>query len=286
MRKILIGSRKSPLAVIQTELIIKTLIKKLQDNNLNFEIITFETHGDKNLNAGIKTTFTYEIEQALLNHDIDLAVHSLKDLSLNVNPEIPVLAYSEREDPRDALICNSDWNIKKIIGTSSLRRKLQLKELYSKIMPDLEIKDIRGNVNTRLKKLYNDGNFSGIVLAAAGLKRLGLDKNITRMFSTDEIIPAPGQGILICQGRLDGDYKFLEAVNNFDSEICATAEREFAKTFGTGCNIPVGAYAEIHGDILKLTGFYDGVKASLSGNITQAVKIARELSEIVAHEKN
>ena len=231
--------------------------------------------------------FTLELENALLNHEIDFAVHSLKDLPANINKNLPVVAYSKRADPRDALIVRgeglgvrSEKNL--IIGSSSLRRRLQLE----KIFPEKKIIPVRGNINTRIKKL-DDGEFNALVLATAGLKRLGLENRIAKIFEVDEILPAPGQGILACQGREGENYFYLDCVNNDDAKFCAMAERSFAKKLNAGCNVPVGAYAKIIDDKIFLTGLYIDettkkfYKGTLSGNINDSeligVNLAREI---------
>ena len=285
--KIKIGTRAIPLALAQTEIIAREIFKFYPDAEIS--IIKIKTSGDKNLApfssdpAGIKGMFTLELEQALLNREIDFAVHSLKDLPANINKNLPVVAYSKREDPRDALVLsrNEEAGSRKfLIGSSSLRRRLQLE----KIFPGKKIIPVRGNINTRLKKL-DDGEFDALVLAAAGLKRLGLEKRISKIFETSEILPAPGQGILACQGRADENYFYLEHVNDENSKFCALAERSFSKKLNAGCNVPVGAFAEISDGILTLRGlyvdeknknFYRGVS---SGKIHNAEKIGGELAK-------
>ncbi|MBR2207973.1 MAG: hydroxymethylbilane synthase [Synergistaceae bacterium] len=279
--KIKIGTRASPLALAQTEIIAREILKFYPEAEIS--IVKIKTSGDKNMSpfspdpAGIKGMFTLELEKALLNHEIDFAIHSLKDLPANINEALPIVAYSKREDPRDALIIRSEINL---IGSSSLRRRLQLE----KIFPEKKIIPVRGNVNTRLKKL-DDGEFDALILAAAGLKRLGLENRISKIFEVDEILPAPGQGILVCQGRRNENYFYLEKVNDENSKFCALAERSFSRALNAGCNVPVGAFANIKGETLTLKGlyideatkkFYRGV---LSGNLYEAETIGRELAE-------
>ena len=279
--KIKIGTRASPLALAQTEIIAREILKFYPEAEIS--IVKIKTSGDKNMSpfssdpAGIKGMFTLELEKALLNHEIDFAIHSLKDLPANINEALPIVAYSKREDPRDALIIRSEINL---IGSSSLRRRLQLE----KIFPEKKIIPVRGNVNTRLKKL-DDGEFDALILAAAGLKRLGLENRISKIFEVDEILPAPGQGILVCQGRRNENYFYLEKVNDENSQFCALAERSFSRALNAGCNVPVGAFANIKGETLTLKGlyideatkkFYRGV---LSGNLYEAETIGRELAE-------
>ncbi len=283
MLELRIGTRGSQLALAQTKLIADKILNSYPDAKIN--IIAIKTQGDKNLAPfssdlnGIKGMFTFEIEQALSRGEIDFAVHSLKDLPANT--KFPVIAYSSRGNPFDALVVNND-NVK-VIGSSSLRRRLQLERLY----PDAKIIPVRGNINTRLAKL-DDGEFSGLVLASAGLERLGLENRITKIFTPDEIMPAPGQGILACQGRPDEDYFYLKAVNDECSRDCAIAERSFARELGAGCNVPIGAYAEILDDErMKLKGlfidertrkFYSG---EIEGRRDEAEILGKILAEVI-----
>ena len=293
--KIKIGTRASPLALAQTQIIADGILKFFSQGNrqcrpdAEISIIKIKTSGDKNMApfssdpAGIKGMFTLELEKALLNHEIDFAVHSLKDLPANINKNLPVVAYSKRADPRDALVISRDQEAgsrKFFIGSSSLRRRLQLE----KIFPDKKIIPVRGNINTRLKRL-DDGEFYGIVLAAAGLKRLGLQNRISKIFDVEEILPAPGQGILACQGREGENYFYLDLINDENSKYCAIAERSFAKKLNAGCNVPVGAYAFIENEKIFLKGLYIDEKTGkfykgiLSGNIKDAEIIGKNLAE-------
>lgn len=250
--RIRIGTRPSPLALAQTRIIADGIKSSWPDA----EIITvpIKTSGDKNMCAfssdpqGIKGMFTREIEEELLRGEIDIAVHSLKDLPVNINPDLPIVAYSRRGNPFDALVMNGGGNV---IGSSSLRRRLQIERLY----PAMKVIPVRGNIGTRLRKL-DEGEISGLVLAVSGLQRLGLAHRITRVFSADEIMPSPCQGILACQGRAGENYSWLSCVDDEISRDCATAERSFSRCLGAGCNIPAGAYAEIHGDMITLQGLY------------------------------
>ena len=247
--EIRIGTRVSPLALAQTRIIADEISRSWPE--IKITLVTIKTTGDKDLSpfkftSNNKGMFTRELEQALMSHEIDFAVHSLKDLPANINPALPIVAYSKRATPFDSLIGGGN-----IIGSSSLRRRLQLGRLY----PDKNIVSIRGNINTRLSKL-DRGEFSGLVLAAAGLERLNLTHRITKTFTPDEILPAPGQGILACQGRADENYYYLDCVNDEDSKFCAIAERSFARALNAGCNVPVGAYAVIEDELLTLRGLY------------------------------
>ena len=285
IRNIKIGTRSSPLAIAQTKLI----ADQIRNNypQINIELVKIKTSGDKNMSpfssnpSGIKGLFTLELEQALINHEIDFAVHSLKDLPAKMNPDLPIIAYSKREDPRDALIINENSN-NNIIGSSSLRRRLQIERIY----PQKNIIPIRGNINTRIKKL-DDGEYNALVLAAAGLIRLNLDSRIKHFFSIDEIMPAPCQGILACQGRIDGNYDYLECVNDESSRDCAIAERSFASELGAGCNVPVGCYAEILNDNLRLRGLFideknkNFHKGKILGLRSEADYLGRKLAEVI-----
>ena len=280
MRKIRIGTRGSLLAVAQARVIADGILRA--NGGLAVDIITITTTGDKNMApfssdpAGIKGMFTREIEQALIEHEIDFAVHSLKDLPAVINPEVPVVAWSKRADPRDVLLGKPG-----VIGSSSLRRRLQL----AKIFPEAEIIPLRGNITTRLRKL-NDGEFDGLVLAAAGLERIGEAWRVSRFFSVDEVMPAPGQGILACQGRAGEDYGYLECVNDVNSRDCALAERSFSRAIGGGCNIPLGAYAEVSGGTLTVKGlFVDGgkfLRGEVAGARSDAEALGERLAEVIA----
>lgn len=250
-----IGTRESRLAVIQTE-IVRDL---LEEQGMETEMVGITTTGDRILHKtldkiGGKGLFVRELDQALLDGRTDISVHSLKDMPMIVPEELPVVAYSRREDPRDVLVLPegvSDIDRTRPIGSSSLRRKLQLTQL----MPDCEFKSVRGNVLTRLEKL-DSGEFGGLVLAAAGLKRLGLEHRISRYFSTDEILPAAGQGVLVVQGRKDEDHSYLREFDDENSRICSLAERAFVRYLDGGCTSPVAAYGETDGISVHMTGLY------------------------------
>ena len=256
IRKIRVGGRGSALAVAQTRLVTDAIAAAHPE--LEIESVVLRTTGDVNMKpfaqtsdpAGIKGLFTLELEQALLSGEIDLAVHSLKDVPINLDPRLPLVAFSRREDPRDALVQPAGGaEINGPIACSSARRRLQLVRLF----PGRAVVPVRGNVQTRLRKL-DEGQFGALVLAASGLKRLGLEARITRFFSTLEMLPAAGQGILACQGRADGDYGCLDAVRDRDAWDCALAERAFVAERGGGCGQPIAAHATVQGDALTLTG--------------------------------
>ena len=259
-RVIRFGSRKSALAVAQTRILMDAVAAAHPE--LEVELVTMTTTGDVNMKPfseasdkfGIKGLFTQELEEALKSGEIDVAVHSLKDVPMYANEELPIVAYYARGDARDALVLlegagEIDENLP--LGCSSARRRIQLAKLF----PQLRVEPVRGNVNTRLRKL-DEGQFSALVLAAAGLQRVGLGERISRYFTTDEMIPAPGQGILACQGRAGESYEYLDAVRCEAAACCARAERGFSAELGGGCTAPVGAYAEIIDGELTLHGFY------------------------------
>ncbi len=259
-RVIRFGSRKSALAVAQTRLVMAAV--EAADPEIKAELVPMTTTGDVNMKPfseasdkfGIKGLFTQELEEALRSGEIDVAVHSLKDVPMYPNDELPIVAYSKREDARDALVLPegaAEISDALPLGCSSARRRLQLAKLF----PGMRVEPVRGNVNTRLRKL-DEGQFSALVLAAAGLQRVGLGERLSRYFTTDEMIPAPGQGILACQGRAGESYEYLDAVRCEAAACCARAERGFSAELGGGCTAPVGAYAEIIGGELTLHGFY------------------------------
>ena len=271
-----IGSRESVLAVAQAQLLIDHIRENCPD--ITPELITMKTTGDRILDrtldaVGGKGLFVKELEQALFDGRIDACVHSLKDVPMNVQEELPILGYSKREDARDVLVLPRGvtvWDQAKPVGTSSMRRSMQLHKLY----PDIETRPVRGNVLTRLRKL-DEGEYGALVLAAAGLHRLHLEERITRYFDPEELLPAAGQGILAVQGRAGEDYRFLKRFFDEDSRVAAEAERAFVRELDGGCSSPVTAYARVNGEQLILHGFcdtYDGSFAyeSASGSRHQA----------------
>ena len=284
-RKIIVGSRESKLAVLQTNLVIEEIKKHNPD--MEVELVTMKTTGDKILDrtldkVGGKGLFVKELDKALIEGKLDLTVHSLKDMPMETPENLPIVAYSKREDPRDVLILpkdKSDIDFTKPIGTSSFRREILLKSIYENVKVDW----IRGNLQTRLEKL-DSGMFSGIILASAGIKRLGLENRISRYFSEDEMIPAAGQGILAIQGRSGEDYSFLENVNDKESEIVATAERSFVKILDGGCSSPVAAHGRIFGNKLTLKGLYynEETKKYIIGETAGNIEDAKSLGESLA----
>jgi len=285
MGKITAGSRESKLAVVQTEMVTDYIRQNYPQYEVN--ILTMKTTGDRILDRklddiGGKGLFVKELDIALREKRTDFSVHSLKDLPMEVPDDLPVIGYSVREDPRDALILPKGTSGTKItgpIGCSGSRRALQLKKLY----PQVEIRNIRGNVQTRLRKL-DEGEYGAIVLAAAGLKRLGLEDRISRIFSPDEMIPAAGQGILCIQGRRGENYDYLDGFLDRDAAECAAAERAFTAYLNGGCSSPVAAYAEIDGENLFVRGLYyeeethRTVVGSITGPRKKAAAVGRQLA--------
>lgn len=285
-KKIIIGSRESRLAVVQSEMVRAFIQKKLPDTQV--ELLTMKTTGDKILDrtldqVGGKGLFVKELDRALMSGRSDLSVHSLKDMPMEVDERLPLLAFSSREDERDALVLPQgvvELDIQKPIGCSSLRRTLQLKKLY----PQMEFKSIRGNVQTRLAKL-DAGEYSALVLAAAGLKRLGLEERISRYFTPEEVIPAAGQGILAVQGRAGEDYSYLKEYDCREARIAALAERAFVRYLNGGCSSPVAAHGVVTGGKLQLTGLYyretDGAwwTGSIQGETDQAEQLGEALAK-------
>ena len=283
--KIRIGSRESKLAVIQSQMVMDAISKAMPEAEL--ELVTMKTTGDKILNKtldqiGGKGLFVRELDQALRENRVDFTVHSLKDMPMEVPEDLPLAAFSQREDPRDVLVLPEgvrSLDPRKPIGCSSRRRQLQLKALF----PEMEVRPIRGNVQTRLAKL-DAGEFSALVLAAAGLKRLGLESRISRYFGPEEILPAAGQGILVVQTRLGMDTRCLEAVQDPDAASCAQAERAFVRELNGGCSSPVAAYAVTEGEQLTVTGLYVSPdetvirKGNLTGPKSDAEALGRELA--------
>jgi len=287
MDKICIGSRESKLAIVQSQLVIDEIHKIYP--TLEIQLITMKTTGDiildKSLDKiGGKGLFVKELDKALLDGKTILSVHSLKDMPIEIPKQLPILAYSKREDARDALLLplgQTKLNLDLPIGCSSRRRMIQLKKLY----PKIKFKNIRGNVITRINKLDN-GEYSGLVLAVAGLKRLNLENRINRYFETDEIIPAAGQGILALQGKTDIDYSFLDKFNDSDSEKMAICERAFIRQLNGGCSSPIAAHSTILDNKIKLTGLYynENTNTYITDSIQSDIKYCEELGIELANK--
>lgn len=284
-RQVVIGSRESRLAVVQSEMVADHIRERYPQWDVR--LLTMKTTGDKILDrtldqVGGKGLFVKELDKALLDKRSDLSVHSLKDMPMEVQESLPLVAFSKREDPRDVLVLPkgcTEMDPTKPIGCSSLRRQLQLARLF----PDIPCKSVRGNVLTRLDKL-DRGEYGALVLACAGLKRLGLEGRISRYFDPDEMIPAAGQGILSVQGRKGEDYSYLADYDCPESRYAALAERAFVRELNGGCTSPVAAHARIADGTIRLKVLYhkestgDWHTGECTGPVEQAEMLGKEMA--------
>jgi hydroxymethylbilane synthase len=285
-----IGTRGSQLALWQANWVKEQVVRRHPD--LNVEIVKIKTTGDKILDVplakvGGKGLFVKEIETALLEKEVDIAVHSMKDVPTDLPEGLAIVAVTEREDPRDAVIGSSATPILDLpkgakIGTSSLRRQAQLLNVRS----DFVLEPLRGNVNTRLRKL-REGMYDAIILAMAGVKRLGWENEVTEIIDPDIMLPAIGQGALGIEARLQ-DMATLERISFLDHEAthsCVSAERSFLHRLEGGCQVPIAAYGVKEGEDVLLTGLVasvDGkriVRASDRRNAQDAGKLGEALAE-------
>ena len=255
MKKITAGSRESVLAVAQSEIILELI--RAAEPGMATELVTMKTTGDRILDrtldkVGGKGLFIKELDTALLSGRVDITIHSLKDIPSELPDGIRIAAYSKREDPRDVLILpegTDKLDMTLPIGCASQRRAAQITELF----PGVRVKPVRGNVLTRLQKL-DAGEYSALVLAKAGIVRLGLEKRISRVFSPKEILPAAGQGIIAVVCRADCSYTFLDTIDDMESRICAEAERAFIRETNGGCSAPGAAFCRLDGDRINVIG--------------------------------
>ena len=288
MHKIIrVGSRDSVLAIKQAEIVMAAALAN--NPRLNFEHVKIKTRGDKVLDRNLsqlageagKGLFIKELETALLDEHIDIAVHSYKDMPYEENKDLPIVAISKRESPFDVLVLPKD--VKYIdfdmpVGSCSQRRTLQ----FSKLYPSGHTKDIRGNVITRLSRL-DSGEYSALILAHAGLNRLRLQDRVTRIFTADEMIPSASQGILAVQGRPGEDHSYLLCVHSQESEIISRAERQFLKTLESSCTSPVAAYAQVIGKEILLRAMYASKDGNMqTGEITGEVSKAEHIASSLA----
>lgn len=252
-----IGTRKSALAVAQTQLVADALTRF--SPGMTAQLVKKQTEGDRVLNKpllefGGKGVFVTEFEDALLQGEIDLAVHSAKDLPMDLKEGLAIVAVPEREDPRDVLITLKGSELKGkeeiVIGTSSLRRRIQIEEIGTSLWKGIPVRceNLRGNVQTRLKRLL-EGDYDGIILAAAGLNRLGIQSDTAfsyHYFDCETMIPAGGQGILAVEGRTGMEtWPEIWAIENKEARLCLTLERRILKLLNAGCHEPVGVYSRI-----------------------------------------
>ena len=285
-----IATRKSPLALWQAEHV-KTRLMEAHEG-LDVELVTFTTKGDKILDTplakiGGKGLFVKELETALLNGEADIAAHSIKDVPMEFPEGLFLATILEREEPCDAFVSNKIDSIQKLpigatVGTCSLRRKSQL--LHKR--PDIKIKDLRGNVNSRLKKLDN-GDYDAIILACAGLVRLEMTDRIKQRISSSWILPAVGQGAVGLEAR-EGDDEVLELIsvlNHTDTSDRIKAERALNKRLQGGCQVPIASYAMLDGDTLHLqalVGEPDGsliIEGDISGHRNDGEQLGEELAD-------
>ncbi|XP_037123896.1 porphobilinogen deaminase-like isoform X1 [Syngnathus acus] len=297
-RIIRIGTRKSQLARIQTDSVAEKL-KELHPDIL-LEIVAMSTIGDKILDTalskiGEKSLFTKELETALEKNMVDLVVHSLKDLPTTLPPGFTIAAVLKRENPHDAVVLHpkhvgktlETLPEKSVIGTSSLRRTAQLKRRF----PHLEFKDIRGNLNTRLKKLDEKEDFAAIILAAAGLRRMGWENRISQILEPDDCMYAVGQGALAVEARAkDTDIlEMLSVLNDTDTVLRCIAERAFLRHLEGGCSVPVAVHTEVKDSQLYLTGAVcsldgsDFLKDTMQTSIASTLQCQEEVDEQVQH---
>lgn len=289
MHEIIIGTRGSQLSLKQTDIVVQQLQRILPDTTISIKTIV--THGDKNMNPVPLDTigkgwFTKEIDRELLEESIDLAVHSLKDLPEILPKGLIIGAILEREDAREALVANSNFILATlpsdtIIGTDSSRRKATILNKRS----DMVVKSVRGNINKRIEKLDNQ-EYGALLLAVAGLKRLGMTNRITQYFDITDFIPSPGQGALAVVIRKNNIKlnKGIQRLNHTPTVQAVKSERVFSKTIGGGCKMPVGAYAQCIGSMLTLygaVGTLDGkylLKDSEKGDMQEAAIIGKKLA--------
>lgn len=262
-----IGTRKSQLALWQAEYVRTQLIAA--HPGLNVELVKMTTEGDRILDRSLATVggkglFTKELETGLLERRVDLAVHSMKDVTVTLPEGLHIRAVCPREDPRDAFVSARYRSLADLppgarVGTASLRRQSQLRALY----PRLSVVELRGNVNTRLARL-DAGDFDAIVLASAGLKRLGFEARIADLLDSERHLPAVGQGAVGIECRSDDrDVNALvAALDDAATHTCVRAERALNARLQGGCTVPIGGYAELHGDALRIRGFVGAVDGS------------------------
>ncbi len=289
LKNIRIATRKSPLALWQATKVSEML--KNIDNSINIEIIKITTSGDKILDKplydiGGKSLFLKELEQSLLKDECDIAVHSMKDMPAILHEDLAISAILKREDASDVLISKKydslkDFTKNSSVGTSSVRRICNLKYDY----PNIHISDLRGNIDTRIDKVLND-EIDGIILAAAGVKRLGLEKYISSYLNKNMWIPAIGQGAIGIEIKKSNEKlnKFISKLNDDHTSICVNAEREISKFFNASCNTPIAAYAETNNNniyIASMIGNIEGSKKIYSnkeGLLNNAQKIGHSLA--------
>jgi hydroxymethylbilane synthase len=290
LKTLRIATRSSPLALWQAEEVSRRL--KALYPELDIQLVKMTTKGDKILDAplakiGGKGLFVKELEAGMLAGEADIAVHSMKDVPVEFPPGLELTLIMQREDPRDAFVSNKYANLSAlpenaVVGTSSLRRQTQIREKH----PDIKLDWLRGNVNTRLKKL-DDGEYDAIILAAAGLKRLGFESRIRAFLEPEESLPAIGQGAIGIESRSDDAAvkQLLAPLGDVDTSLRVEAERAMNETLSGGCQVPIAGYAVLEGDQLYLRGLVgepDGsrvLRAEIRGPSAQARALGITLAE-------
>jgi hydroxymethylbilane synthase len=281
-----IATRRSKLALVQTDYVINEVKDKF---SIECDKLLIETLGDKRLDVtldkiGGKGVFVKDIEIAMLSGEAQAAVHSMKDVPFELEEAFEIAAMPVREDVRDAFISSDGRSFKELplgarIGTSSNRRIAQIKAMR----PDVEIVPIRGNVQTRIDKMEKQ-NLNGIVLAFAGLKRLGLESMVSSIFSVEEVVPAVGQGALGIEIVKNSEIRdTIKALDNLDVRICVEAERSFMKALKGGCHTTIGAYATLEGDSMHILGVFEVngklVKKDTYGSRFNYIELGEQLAE-------
>ena len=290
---LVIGSRGSRLALTQAEWVKTKLALLAPDLAVQIDII--KTTGDVKTEPlsviGGKGVFTKELEEALLDRRIDIAVHSLKDLPTIIPEGLMIAAICERADPRDALVLRSDDDQddatvaalpeRAVVGTSSQRRLAQLKHLRR----DVIVKDVRGNVDTRLRKL-DEGEYHALILASAGLRRMGLEKRVSALISTEQMLPAVGQGAIGVETRANdrSTIEIVSALNHEPTALACTAERSFLRALGGGCQLPIAGHAVMQSRDLTLEGLVADLNGEkvlrdrISGSVAEANELGKRLA--------
>ncbi len=290
MKKIKIATRRSPLAIWQAEYVKKELIRNHSD--IEIQIVRIQTEGDRFLDAplfdiGGKGLFIKELEEALLSKNADIAVHSMKDVIVELPKGLEISVIMKREDSHDVLISNQYNSISEIpgnstVGTSSLRRQSQLKQVNSNIL----FEGLRGNVETRIGKL-DDGKYDAIILAAAGIIRLGLAERITELISFSHVLPAVGQGAIGIECRTNDEttQQLIAPLNDKYTSLCVLTERAFSRRLNGGCQLPIASHAVIENNQIKVDGLVarlDGskvIRLQKIGELEDADKIGSSLAE-------
>jgi len=282
-KRIMVGSRSSKLALAQTNLVLDMLRKQFPD--YEFAVKPISTGGDHgqwdNIGAFVK-----EVEVALLNKEVDVAIHSYKDLPMKLPEGLTIAGVPRRGDVRDALVSRNNLRIEELpagsrIGTSSMRRKSQIENKY----PNLEVVEIHGNIITRMDKIKR-GDVDAVIIAAAGLERINSLHLASQIFELDDIIPAVAQGVLAVEVRKESTslIEMISQINHFETQLAVRAERAVLNELGGGCKLPLGAYAKIDGEEMELTGCFASsdlkqlVFQNVSGHISQAEDIGRQLA--------